>query len=486
MPFRRICQALILTGTLNALSAGTCRAQEPTDPGTFLHRAEVQRQYREHQETWGTDTNRLVRMGLMADRATHRIELEAEMTGIGPEEPLEYVLIADTSGKNYEALAVSHARPSDVHAALQFIGLPEGQSFDPAEHRFWPVGERVRITVQWDEETPEGSRPRSAPIENLVMDKPSGQAMAPDGWVFTGAPVEPAPGGTNRVYTADQGDPGSIISLYNETYTVLDLPRQAAKGQVYETQFPHPDISFTAGQRVTLVMEPADPPGFRRVSHQVLKISPRAGQTGTEPDDLLFALHTPDGQPTSRGDRLEDVLTALAGLLQDGREPHLSVDLDDRLSLAAAKTICRFLRESEDSGSLRISPPLPGRWYYQAYLPNPAFRERSMRPSQPWEWHLLRHGDAWQVQRIDVHENWSTDGSEPELQVLPLPMQSPEEAAQALLADDRPLRVLLVFAPPDATCGELRQFLSPLREKFHTLYIFEPLDSTPSSPGEGP
>jgi len=99
----------------------------------------------------------------------------AEATGLTEGTTLDFLLIGPSSGRGYEELAWSHARPSDVHKALEFIGMRPGQPFSPAKLRFWSKGERVRLTVgpiEADE---------LIPFENLVTDKTIGEPLPADG-----------------------------------------------------------------------------------------------------------------------------------------------------------------------------------------------------------------------------------------------------------------------------------------------------------------
>ena len=68
----------------------------------------------------------LVLPGLVADRNNRRVDLMVEATGIEPGTIVEFLLIDADSSKGYEALLWSHARPSAIHRALQFIGMKPG------------------------------------------------------------------------------------------------------------------------------------------------------------------------------------------------------------------------------------------------------------------------------------------------------------------------------------------------------------------------
>lgn len=78
--------------------------------------------------------------------------------------PLEALLVTPVSGKEHEAIAVTKARPSDVHAACLLLNLmpgkPGGWTFDKAAKRLTshaPSGPAVRCSII----LPGGTRPLS-------------------------------------------------------------------------------------------------------------------------------------------------------------------------------------------------------------------------------------------------------------------------------------------------------------------------------------
>ena len=201
--------------------------------------------------------------GLVANRQEHWVRVSATATGLQESSPVEFLLIGPNSGKDYEALATSLAKPSDIHKALVFIGMQPGTPASQYECRFWPKGERVRITVEWKDGAAVPAQGSNAAAnvsittggvrrisgESLVFDKRAGKQLPQDGFVFVGSAWEKSreqPAQT--VYAADTFDPCSIVSLYNEKGTVFDVPRQAPQGRVYDSQFPDQRYLFKKGQ----------------------------------------------------------------------------------------------------------------------------------------------------------------------------------------------------------------------------------------------
>lgn len=131
----------------------------------------------------GINTNLLVRPGLTADRTAQWVRVEAVATGMAAQDLVEFMLISEKSGHDYEAFAVSRAQPSEVHRALEYIGIPAGTPVDPETFRFWPKGEPVHITCSW---TPAETNRREhatdiqGPIrmEELILDTRTRQTLS--------------------------------------------------------------------------------------------------------------------------------------------------------------------------------------------------------------------------------------------------------------------------------------------------------------------
>ncbi len=101
--------------------------------------------------------------------------------------PLEAILVTPVSGKEHEAIAVTRARPSDIHAACLLLGLTPGKpghwTFDAATRRLIshpPSGTLVQATIH----LPAGSRPLADLV--AVLDEQD-RAMQP--FVAQGQPV---------------------------------------------------------------------------------------------------------------------------------------------------------------------------------------------------------------------------------------------------------------------------------------------------------
>ena len=160
-------------------------------------------------------------------------------------------LIGEASDHAYEALLISFARPSDVHRALQFIGTEPGASFDPGSLRHWAKGESFILSIVRTNEPP-------LRLEKLLLDRRTGKTLREEGFMFTGSRRVPAPNDpAKKVYAADEYQPKCIVSLFNSTYAVLEVPYPAPKEVVYQNTIVNPEHELPEGALLTLVIEPA-------------------------------------------------------------------------------------------------------------------------------------------------------------------------------------------------------------------------------------
>ncbi len=119
--------------------------------------------------------------------------------------------ISDT--KEHEALLVSLARPSHVHAALLVLGLEPGEpgGFDFVDRRLVPIdpkGPNVRISLRYADEN---KKPVEAGIADWIVSARSGDRFgaADDAWRFSGSAFVTRQG--EERYSADYD--GLLIGL---------------------------------------------------------------------------------------------------------------------------------------------------------------------------------------------------------------------------------------------------------------------------------
>jgi hypothetical protein len=465
---RRLGAALVV-----CLALEGCRAAEtPVAVVTGGRAARVGQAYSNDCRRFAGSADILVRPGLVADRTSRWVRVWAETAN--PSYPVEFPLVAPGSGHDYEALAVAFARASDVHEALCFIGMQPGRPVDSARMRFWPKGERVRVTFEW----PEAAGGRSLPAEELVLDTRTGRPLPPVGFVFVGSSRVPSPAAperpgepTNWVYAADAHDPNAIISVYNEPTTVLDVPRQAAQGEVYSFLVRNPGQPLGTGDLIQVVMRPEYPAGRRRVRDLSLTVTPGTNGSG-------FRLLLEDAEPEGlrAGPPVKDVLAALGRMTEEGQDPYVTLRLGGDLSLAACREACRFVGSIEGERGIRVEPPPPETLYYRAFLPPEAFRNRAERPLQPWELYLKRAGDGLAAELRDVTENWEEAGTNSVFRETRLPVDGPAALPALLGRKPRP-PVVIVFADPDIRYRDLLAYVNRAVPTHPIIYAFLPPES---------
>ena len=118
--------------------------------------------------------------------------------------------------KAHETVITILAKPSDVHKALEGLGLKPGKPVKGAEGA--PTGPEVRLSLAF----PGASGGENVlPIERAMADRRTGRPLAPIRWFFTGSAMkQPDPEKPVVVYGADFT--GTLICLYPiSDYTVL-------------------------------------------------------------------------------------------------------------------------------------------------------------------------------------------------------------------------------------------------------------------------
>jgi len=113
--------------------------------------------------------------------------------------------------KAHETVVTVESKPSDVHKALEGLGLKPGS---PGKgHGPVAAGPEIRISLQLHGD---GGAPRVIPIEKTLVDRKTGRPMPPVTWRFTGSAMrQPDPNKPAKVYGADLS--GTLISVFPVT-----------------------------------------------------------------------------------------------------------------------------------------------------------------------------------------------------------------------------------------------------------------------------
>jgi hypothetical protein len=447
------------------------RADNGPEPSPLraTHRKEVEARYRQNLAQYGNDTNFLVRPGVLADRRARRVVIQAEASPLNAQDPVEFFLIGEGSGKEYESLAVALARPGHVYQALTFIGLTPGRPVAPDQLCFWPKGERVHMSFR----LPGRDSTTVVAAEDLVLDSTGRKSLPPAGLVFVGGPITRAETDSNIVaYAVDVGDPGSIASLYNEPITVLDVPRQAAQSEVYGQQIVNDQVRLPGQQMVEVILEPEGNDDRTRVMDLDLAVALSAATSNATLANVTFRLTERTGRKVGENVSFDAIRSVLGVLAAGNRDAFVTARFDDALPLRVVRAVCAELLKAEDQRLVRMEPPPAGQLYYKAFLPREDFRNRTERLMQPWELHLAGASAAPTGTLVQIEEVWKDDQPRPDLKVTDHAVASGADLRARLEQFGPGLRVILVYAPASLSYGALMRFVSPALTTHPTVHVF--------------
>lgn len=457
----------VLSGIILILSAALLNAGEaPTREENLAWSAERDTA---RQAEYAGNEDILLRPGLVADRKARTVVIDAEATGISPNEPVEFFIIGINSGHDYEAIAVTFACPGDVRQALEFIGLPPGRPVDFENLYFWPKGERVKITVDSDDET---VPLKEIPIEKLAFDKRIDAPMRANGLVFTGSVYIEDDG--KRELAAATREPHSIAATYNERDSVLDMPMQAQQGMVYKYHFSNPAFPLRTGQQLVFTMQPERPLGaLPRVLDVKLQINPADEDPAQSPADVVF-LQQFEGaaehnlQPLTLTDWLEQI----SAWNNAQRDPFVTVSFNTELPLKTVREISRILSSINSPQGIRIEPPPAGELHFKAFMTDERLADRNQRTVQPPELHIERSADGLQTSLTLITETWLDNQLRPELSFEEITLTGPDDLRPALDRSNPRLPVLLIYATGNVTYGDILPYVETANTSHHLIHIF--------------
>lgn len=128
------------------------------------------------------------------------------------------VMACARGGKVHESVLVLRCRPSDLNAALLYVGCKAtaGPSFlgDPTK----PEGTRLVVEVGWDAD---GKAARHR-LEDLAYDLVAQAPMPRIAWVYAGSKFVQDPASGTEVYMADRER--NLITTWHDPHALLDNP----------------------------------------------------------------------------------------------------------------------------------------------------------------------------------------------------------------------------------------------------------------------
>ncbi len=417
-------------------------------------------------ETWGRPAapaaTTMWRRGLIADKSTGCVTILAEACDIQTEATVEFPIIGELSDRDYEAAFRTFAKPGDVAAALEWLGVPRGANVDSQAMRFWATGERVKIEV-----APVGATNGAArPLQEYILDRSIGRAPDWDSFVYCGSPDDPQ--STNGLRLADAVAPNSVLATYNEPQSVLDTPVISNQSEVYERFVLAEGAPFEPFALYTITFKPVRrPDGLPRVKDVRIDFCVKDGK-------VVGGLTTGEAKAELEIPKLFETFKKLTA---DGFDPHVTVSFGEDLTILQASVLARLLDKCEREGDIRVAPPPAGTFYYKGFLPNDDWRSAKTRISQPWEAHIPTNGAP--IRLVQTVEDWSDKNSlDPRLSTKEYSVATPEEAAKTITAGDASLapnlrlQVALLFADKDTPLSTIMPTARALLPKHPIMYVF--------------
>ena len=153
--------------------------------------------------------------------------------------------------KAHETVVTIDVKPSDVHKALESLGLKPGKPIK-GDTKEVVKGPPLRLFI----EVPGDGTPRRVPVERTLLDPRSNKPMPKVKWYFTGSVVtKPDPAKDEKVYGADKT--GTLIAIFpvtDETVVQTSLTMKEEKYLKLET---NTRVLPKEGTPVKLIIEAA-------------------------------------------------------------------------------------------------------------------------------------------------------------------------------------------------------------------------------------
>jgi len=395
--------------------------------------------------------------GVVADQAKREVRLLAEAVGHSSGTTVEFLMVGPRSNRAYEALAVTVADPGDIVRAVEFLGVKRGACVNGALFQFWPFGERLQMYVR------RLDRPEAELVlfSTFLNDSQPEAPLLAEGFVFTGGEWCDAEG--RAVCLTARSQPGSVVSLYNESSTIFDLTRQVGQSEVYGRLSVAAPLSY--GALLEVVVRP--------VSAQKT-VLPLAVSVSAAEGALLLRTVCADPE-IERSERLESAVAWMRAQAESGQDLFVTLGFDPELTLRQAQSVARLFNLLDGSG-IKLYGRESESLYFRALLPQESWRNREDRIPQPFEIHLTRDADGGLLKRlIFIEEDWSGEGLDPKLTIREYPFAE-WSALEALIikagGKDNRVAVAFFFVPAEMRLAELMPGIRAVRQRLPLIHVF--------------
>lgn len=371
--------------------------------------------------------------GVAADKAARTVRFLAEATGIGAGETVEFFAIGPLSDRAYEAMFVTVASPADIAAACEEIGLPRGKGVDPVAARFWPLGEKVTMSVKaWGKDA--ASRP-SGTVTAFLKDK----CAEEEGRILE-APFAYTGGARDALGQplASTNAPCAVFALYNHGPALIQLDGMLDQSGSYGrfvTAAKHADGALF---EVQLAWD-----GKRRVKEVDLKLT------------------------------AENAGEAMGTLKEDARkfDVHATISFDSTVTVERASAVARAFAMLDGAG-VKMNGCGKGQFFFRAFLPEEKWRDRAARAFQPFEVHVAADGSR---SFTFVEEDWSGDGIDPVLKPKTTSFKEWSELPGIIAKTGEQgskIMVMFIYAPKGARVADLTPAIGAVFPRVSTFYVF--------------
>ena len=348
------------------------------------------------------------------DAQKHSVSFAAAYTGCGMDTPLEFLIAAKGSEKDYESLFLSDANAGEIAAAFEKAGIKPGSPLDVAQCRVWPAGPSVAI---------------DPPLEKLLAE--TSGAGFPE-IIYTGGKRDAA-----GAPLAGAEQPFAVFCLYNMSQSLLQFDDSLDQSATYG-RF-RPGVKMKAGEKVLFTFALADAELCRKT--------------------------TVDIEPGRAG----DAIRRLRELAKDGKELDVLCGFSPEMTVKEAAETAAALAML-DSVQVKFNGTKEGQFYFRAYMPLEKWRDRKERLAQPPE---VRFGEGGRIKVVEITEDWSDpDTLAPRLGEVAREYASVDEAAKAAVALAERTSTLLVFAPAGMKLARLYEFKRAAGDKVKSWYVF--------------
>ena len=395
--------------------------------------------------------------GVVVDTQKREVRLLAEAVGHSMGITVEFLLVGPFSDRAYESAAVTVAKPSDIVRAVESLGLMRGGGVGSRPFRFWPYGERVAAAVR----RLDVKESKEMPLQSLVRDAESGNPLFGEGGlVFTGGRWNSA------ACLTDTNMPSSVISLYNERGTLFDVPFQVGQSEVYGRLTLAEELPY--GALVEIVVRPLP---SKDGAARVLPLTIRAEMSG---QDVVLICMGSDGAVLKQA-ALAEAVTWLRVKTEEGREPFVTLDLDDAMPLKRAIDVARVFAMLDGKGVKLDGKPGQG-LFSRAFLPQEKWRERSGRNPQPFELHVARGPDGGIKKSLTfIEEDWKVEGLDPKLTPREFPFDNWDEfpkLVEQAAGPENKVTLLFVYAPLEQPLAAFMPGVRAVAERLPLVYVF--------------